>query len=184
MRITGGKYRGRRLVCPPGEIRPAMDKMRETVFAILGDLAGSNFLDLFAGSGSMAIEAAGRGACQVTLVERDKSKRKVLNRNLELVEEPTQVFFLPVERFVASAREAYDYIFVDAPFPYRHRTDLLGRIAVSRLVGPNSIVMFHYPSEDPMPENAGTLERTDLRIFGRSLVAFYSPCSKETELLL
>lgn len=184
MRITGGKYRGRRLVCPPGEIRPAMDKMREAIFAILGNLDGCSFLDLFAGSGSMAIEAAGRGASHITLVERDKSKRKVLNQNLELVEEHKRVFFLPVERFVASARDAYDYIFVDAPFPYRHRTDLLCRIAVSRLVGPTTLVMFHYPSEDPMPESAGTLERTDLRVFGRSLVGFYSPCSKETELLL
>ncbi len=184
MRITGGKYRGRRLVCPPGEIRPAMDKMRETIFAILGNLDGCSFLDLFAGSGSMAIEAAGRGASRVTLVERDKSKRKVVTQNLEIVEEPTQVFFLPVERFVAGAREEYDYIFVDAPFPYRHRADLLGRIVASRLVGPDTVVMFHYPAEDPMPENAGQVERTDLRIFGRSLVAFYRHCSKETELLL
>ncbi len=62
MRITGGFYKGRTVVCPPGVIRPAMDRMRESLFAILGDLTGTSFLDLYAGSGVVGIEAASRGA--------------------------------------------------------------------------------------------------------------------------
>jgi 16S rRNA (guanine966-N2)-methyltransferase len=51
MRITGGEYRGRIVKCPPGVIRPAMDRMRESLFSILGNLEGKSFLDIFSGSG-------------------------------------------------------------------------------------------------------------------------------------
>ena len=62
MRITGGTLCGRRIEMPDGIIRPAMDRMRESVFAILGDLSGRSFLDIFSGSGIIALEAASRGA--------------------------------------------------------------------------------------------------------------------------
>ena len=71
MRITGGELRGRIIKCPDGIIRPAMDKMRESVFSILGDLSGKSFLDLFSGSGTIAIEACSRGADFIELVEKD-----------------------------------------------------------------------------------------------------------------
>ena len=77
MRITGGIYRGRRIVCPPGIIRPAMDMMRESLFSILGPLEGMSFLDLFSGSGCVGIEAASRGASLVHLVEKDRQKREI-----------------------------------------------------------------------------------------------------------
>ena len=83
MRITGGLYSGRRIVCPPGVIRPAMDRMRESVFAALGDLSGESFLDLYSGSGIIAIEAASRGASMVHLVESDRRKMPVLKQNLK-----------------------------------------------------------------------------------------------------
>ena len=75
MRITGGAYCGRIIELPESsmEIRPAMDRMRESVFAILGDLTGLSFLDLFSGSGIIALEAASRGAHPVVCVERDRA---------------------------------------------------------------------------------------------------------------
>ena len=85
MRITGGRYSGRRITCPPGVIRPAMDRMRESVFAILGPLDGVSFLDLFSGSGVVGIEAASRGASRVVLVERDRKKRSAMEENARIV---------------------------------------------------------------------------------------------------
>ena len=76
MRITGGKLKGRIIKCPDGVIRPAMDRMRESVFAILGDLTGKSWLDLFSGSGTIAIEAVSRGASSVELCEKDRIKVK------------------------------------------------------------------------------------------------------------
>ena len=74
MRITGGTLKGRMIKGPDGIIRPAMDKMRESFFAILGGLEGKAFLDLFSGSGIIALEAASRGAERVVLCEKDKIK--------------------------------------------------------------------------------------------------------------
>ena len=78
MRITGGKLKGRIIECPDGIIRPAMDRMRESVFSILGDLTGKSWLDLFSGSGTIAIEAASRGANPIELCEKDKIKVNTL----------------------------------------------------------------------------------------------------------
>ena len=85
MRITGGKYCRRNVACPPGVIRPAMDRMRESLFSILGDLSGLSFLDLFSGSGCVAIEAASRGASPIHLVEMDRGKKETIEKNLSFV---------------------------------------------------------------------------------------------------
>ena len=81
MRITGGTLKGRIIECPDGIIRPAMDRMRESVFSILGDLTGKSWLDLFSGSGTIAIEAASRGATHIELCEKDKIKTPTLLKN-------------------------------------------------------------------------------------------------------
>ena len=84
MRITGGKYCGRKVIIPNGEleIRPAMDRMRESLFAILGPLDGVSFCDLFSGSGCVGLEAASRGAKLVHLVEMDRAKKAMNCRGL------------------------------------------------------------------------------------------------------
>ena len=84
MRITGGTLKGRTIPVPPGVIRPAMDRMRESVFAVLGDLSGSSFLDLFSGSGIIILEAASRGAVYLEAVEADRIKWKTLISNVSL----------------------------------------------------------------------------------------------------
>ena len=90
MRITGGKLKGRITQTPYGKmaIRPAMDKMRESVFAIIGpELEGKSFLDLFSGSGTIAIESVSHGAKNVTLCEMDRSKAKIVFDNVKMAEE-------------------------------------------------------------------------------------------------
>ena len=108
MRVTGGEYGGRRIDVPPGEIRPAMDRMRESVFSILGSALGSfegrGVLDLFSGSGSMALEALSRGARHAVLVERDRGKVKVVRQNFSYVEaERWKLVIAPVERYLKRA---------------------------------------------------------------------------------
>ncbi|MBB5225193.1 16S rRNA (guanine(966)-N(2))-methyltransferase RsmD [Treponema ruminis] len=178
MRITGGKLKGRVIKCPDGIIRPAMDRMRESVFAILGDLDGKSWLDLFSGSGTIAIEAVSRGSKEVQLCEKDKIKVKQVLENVSITEKELGVkigcHFMAVELFLKRCKDKFDYIFLDPPFPYKYRLDLLKIIEQRQLVKEGGFVMIHYPEEDALPEEIGTLTLKDKRIYGRSIVNFYS----------
>ena len=177
MRITGGELGGRRVKVPPGVIRPAMDRMRESLFSILGPLDGFAVLDLFSGSGIMALEAISRGATRVTLVERDRKKRPVIIENLELAGESgcsrPRLVIAPVESFVAREKGTYDLIYLDPPFRYRHKADLIRRIAVAGLLDEDGTLVIHYPAEDDLPDEIGGLTRHDERHYGRSTVRLY-----------
>lgn len=179
MRITGGKLKGRVIKCPDGIIRPAMDRMRESVFAILGDLDGKSWLDLFSGSGTIAIEAVSRGASEVQLCEKDKIKIKQVLENVSITEKELGVkigcHFMAVELFLKRCKDTFDYIFLDPPFPYKYRLELLKIIEKRSLVKEGGLVMIHYPEEDALPEEIASLKLTDKRVYGRSIVNFYSP---------
>ncbi len=172
MRIIGGDLAGRTVAVPPGEIRPIMDRMRESLFAILGDLHGTSFLDLFSGSAVVALEAYSRGARPVVAVEKDRGKRRVTGDNVAGLVPPVRLIFEPVERFVARGRTAFSTIYVDPPFAYAHRIDLLRRIGSSALVEAGTTVVIHVPRTDPVPDRVGALRVTDRRSFGGSLLAF------------
>ncbi|MBQ9206573.1 MAG: 16S rRNA (guanine(966)-N(2))-methyltransferase RsmD [Treponema sp.] len=177
MRITGGTLKGRVIKCPDGIIRPAMDRMRESVFAILGDLDGKSWLDLFSGSGTIAIEAVSRGSKEVQLCEKDKIKVKQVLENVSITEKELGVkidcHFMAVELFLKRCKDTFDYIFLDPPFPYKYRLDLLKTIEKRNLLKAGGFVMIHYPEEDALPEEIGTLVLKDKRIYGRSIVNFY-----------
>lgn len=177
MRITAGALRGRRVTVPPGIIRPAMDRMRESLFSILGPLEGTAFLDLFCGSGIMALEAVSRGVVRATLVERDRGKRRVIEQNLELARGTTcpepRLVLAPVERFVAREKRRYDTIYLDPPFAYRFKADLLRRIAAADLLEPDGRVLIHFPAGDDLPDALGAVTCEDERSYGRSTVRFY-----------
>ncbi len=173
MRITGGSLKGRSVRCPPGEIRPAMDRMRESLFAILGSIDGAHFLDLFSGSGVVALEACSRGATAVTAVERDRGKRSILEGNLALCAQKVEIYTAPVERYLLRAREPFDFIFCDPPFRYRYKTDLLAKIGASKACGPDTVVLIHHPRSEEVSENPGALRRTRVQLYGGSQVSFY-----------
>ena len=126
MRITGGKYGGRIVDVPKGslEIRPAMDRMRESVFAVLGDLTGLSFLDLFSGSGVIALEAASRGASPVACVEKDADKFKLLLHNVSIADDRIECKSMPVERFLLGNKKSFPIVFFDPLFLSRFRLNL------------------------------------------------------------
>lgn len=179
MRVTGGTLSGRRIACPPGEIRPAMDRMRESVFSILGDLTGRPFLDLFSGSGAIALEAWSRGARPVVMVERDRGKRRTIGENLADLDDPPHLRLEPVERFVQRNRTAFEIVFLDPPFAYPHKRDLLERLARSRSLAPGALVCIHAPGTEPLTDRiAGLLEREDRRSYGNSVVTFFRAAAR------
>jgi 16S rRNA (guanine(966)-N(2))-methyltransferase RsmD len=174
MRITGGVLCGRQVIVPPGEIRPAMDRMRESIFAILGDLSELSFLDLFSGSGIIALEAASRGAAYLEAVEKDPAKRAALLQNIALSPVRIQCRFQPVELYVQRARRAFDIIFCDPPFPYQWKTALVADIAGAPLMRDGSRLLLHRPRGDEV-ENAAIegLFLQERREYGRSIVDYF-----------
>jgi 16S rRNA (guanine(966)-N(2))-methyltransferase RsmD len=177
MRITGGVLGGRHVEVPGGSIRPSMDRMRESVFAKLGDISGRSFLDLFSGSGIIALEAASRGAAPVEAVEMDPLKRKTLLQNLSLSPCRIRCRFMAAELYIKRVKRQFDLIFCDPPFPYRFKGDLIRAISASPLMAPGSRLLIHHPRGDPAMEIPGGLPGglvlEDSREYGRSAVDFF-----------
>ena len=176
MRITGGKYLRRKIICPPGVIRPAMDRMRESLFAILGDLSGLSFLDLFSGSGIVAIEAASRGADRIDLVEMDRGKKTTIEKNLSFVEEEKRLYMTDVMRFISTCPNSYSIVYADPPFNMEDKIGMSRKIALSPLVKSEGLYIIHIPSEEDClwpDELEGKLFLTDNRKYGRSMLRFY-----------
>jgi 16S rRNA (guanine966-N2)-methyltransferase len=134
MRIIAGTHGGRELIAPKGRAtRPTSDRVREALFSILGDVGDLRVLDLFAGSGALAIEALSRGAAQATLVDSAAPAVAAIRRNLEALRMDAEVVRQPALRFLeAASRDArqYDLVFLDPP--YRHAS-ALGRELTSAL---------------------------------------------------
>lgn len=176
MRITGGSLKGRVIACPEGIIRPAMDRMRESVFAILGDLGGKSFLDLFSGSGTIALEAVSRGAGTVHLCEKDRIKIPTILENVRIAEEAgvrIHCHFMAAELFLRRCRLSFDFIFLDPPFPYKFHADLVAAAARRALLAEGGTILVHRPQEHAMPERVDALCLSDRRTYGRSVVDFY-----------
>lgn len=174
MRITGGKYRGRTVYCPPGVIRPAMDRMRTSLFSILGPLDGLSFLDLFSGSGLVGLEAASRGASPVDLVEKDFGKKAVIQRNLSWVEESVKLHLADVKVFLKRADRRWNVVYADPPFPMEGKLEVLQLVGERGLLEPGGSLLLHYPGEESFPEAVGSLVQYDHREYGRSHVVFYT----------
>ena len=181
MRITGGSLGGRKVDVPRGneEIRPSMDRMRESVFACLGDITGLSFLDIFTGSGVIALEAASRGAAVIEAVEQDVQKRKILLQNVSISPVRINCRFMPAELYIKRSKTSFDIIFLDPPFPYQFKWELIANIANSALVKEKTRILIHRPRQDYLKENIPNLTKTDSREYGRSIVDFFM---KETSL--
>jgi 16S rRNA (guanine(966)-N(2))-methyltransferase RsmD len=175
MRITGGALRGRTVECPPGTIRPAMDRMRESMFALLGDLTGVSFLDLFSGSGLVGLEAYSRGARPVVLVEKDRGKRHVILENIAGLDEAPTLVVEPVERYIARNRTAFSIVYLDPPFDYRFKSDLMSRVSRSRSIGPGSRVLIHAPKRERLSEEYGALRVDTRKEYGGSHLWVFGP---------
>ena len=173
MRITGGNYRGRTITCPKGIIRPAMDRMRESLFSILGDISECSFLDLFSGSGCVGIEATSRGAEPVILVEKDFKKKPVVIKNMSFVEEEISLKMMSAEKYMSICNRKFDLIYMDPPFPMGGKIKLIERASKEGILEDEGTLIIHYPSEEKWPDKVGDFTVIDRRVYGRSILLFF-----------
>ncbi|MBA2338363.1 MAG: 16S rRNA (guanine(966)-N(2))-methyltransferase RsmD [Acidimicrobiia bacterium] len=171
MRIIAGVARGRRLLGPRGgTTRPFPDRVKEALFSSLGDVVvDAVVLDLFAGTGSLGLEALSRGAGAVTFVERDRSALAVLRENIARVGLGGTVVAADVGRFLAHPGGAYHLAFVDPP--YDQPLPSVARIleGLEPAVTDGGVVVVHRRrgEEPPLPDS---LVLTDRRRYGQAEV--------------
>ncbi|HEY2258470.1 MAG TPA: 16S rRNA (guanine(966)-N(2))-methyltransferase RsmD [Solirubrobacteraceae bacterium] len=174
MRVIGGTYGGRELVAPRGRrTRPTSDRVREALFSILGDVGGERVLDLFAGSGALAIEALSRGAAEATLVDSAHPAGEAIRRNLGRLGIEAEVVRQPALRFLQHARgiaRQYDLVFIDPPY---RLASTLGReltAALAPVLSADARVVAESDRHRPLQLE---LELLDERRYGDTLIQIY-----------
>lgn len=178
LRISGGALRGRAVAVPPGA-RPTEGRVREALFSIWGDrLPGARFLDLFAGSGAVGIEAASRGAARVLCLEDDTRAVRTLRANIkELGGEEGQIAAwrvpLPrgLSRLVEQGEPAFDLIFADPPYAFTDYQELLRRLAP--LLADDGEAAVEHSARAPLAEEVAGLTRESERRYGETALSFY-----------
>ncbi|HEV2289088.1 MAG TPA: 16S rRNA (guanine(966)-N(2))-methyltransferase RsmD [Candidatus Acidoferrales bacterium] len=181
MRVIAGKFKSRRLHPPRGiALRPTSDRLRETLFNILGPtVEGSLFVDVFAGTGAVGIEAISRGAEQVIFIEKNTSAAELIRENLKSLRIVGGVAVLPFEvirglKQLAAQRILADLIFLDPPYAqpadYLH---VLEFISESHLLAPGGLLIAEHARKMELPEKLEKLERSRLVEQGDSALSFY-----------
>ena len=155
-----------------------MDRMRESLFSILGDLSGASFLDLFSGSGILGVEAASRGAAPVLLVEKDPRKKTVILKNISFVEPPIELVIAPVERFLRTNQRPWDIVFLDPPFAAEGKGAVLDAAGAPPHLAPEGLAILHLHSAEKLATDRPGLELADRRAYGQSVLLFFRPRKK------
>jgi 16S rRNA (guanine966-N2)-methyltransferase len=178
VRVIAGRYGGRTLEAPRGRAtRPTSDRVREALFSILGDVAGvggARVLDLYAGSGALAIEALSRGAAEATLVDTSRAAVETIAGNLRRLSIDAEVVREDALRFCGRASRAarqYDLVFLDPP--YRHGS-ALGRqltTALAPLLADGARVVAESDRRSPLGVELPAL---DERRYGDTLIQIYA----------
>jgi 16S rRNA (guanine966-N2)-methyltransferase len=181
MRIVGGALKNRKLRAPLGfKVRPTSEKVREALFDMLkNEIEGARFLDLYAGTGAVGIEAASRGAIKVTFVEIKNSVIKVLRGNLEscnLLDMASIIHFDVIDtiRSLNNRQRLFDIIFLDPPYEGEILVDTLIALAKFPIVEKNTTIVTQSFFKTVVPEIDG-LQRTRRERYGETLLTFFEP---------
>jgi len=182
MRITGGAARGRPLRAPRGlRVRPTADKVRAAIFNILAtrtDIAGQRWLDLFAGSGALGLDALSRGAAHVTFIDESRESCGFVRENAErsgfagCVE--IRRMALPAGLRRLRVGERFDGAFVDPPYRRGLADQTLGELGDGSLLTPAAWVVAEHEAREALAERYGGLSLRDSRRYGSTGISLYA----------
>lgn len=178
MRIIGGQARGRTLVAPAGErTRPTQDYVRESLFNILReDVPGARVLDLFAGTGALALEALSRGAAYAVLVDSDRAACACIRSNMERVRavERCRMLFCDYRqaiRRLGEQGERFDLVFIDPPYRMENTGEICAALYESGLLLPDCLLAVEHKDTSP-PRLDGRFAVVDRRSYGETRITF------------
>ena len=189
MRIITGKAKGIRLVTLEGETtRPTAERVKEAVFSMLQfDIEGRRVLDLFAGSGQMALEAVSRGAREAVLIDKSREAISVINKNIAKtkLDDECKVFCMDWSDYVRRfGSEKFDIVFLDPPYASSHLREALLRMHEHRVVKDTGIVVCESENEELFSVSGdleGKYEIIKQNGYGRVKIALLRPIFSEEE---
>lgn len=185
MRVIAGTYRSRVLKSLKGlALRPTSDYLRETLFNVLGpSVSGSRFIDLFAGTGAVGIEALSRGAAEVVFIENHAAAATLIRRNLESLDVRSGALILPLDAIKGLEKLAalhkpedppFDFIFIDPPYAAANDYDRVLRfLGDATFLSANSLVIAEHSRKASLPEGIGSLHRARVLTQGDAALSFY-----------
>jgi 16S rRNA (guanine966-N2)-methyltransferase len=181
MRVIGGKFGSRRLKAPGIlRLRPTSDRLRETLFNVLGPaIEDCLFIDLYAGTGAIGIEAVSRGAKEVIFVEKHTATARLLRQNLDSLGIAGGVELIAADALdglkkIAARHLVADFIFLDPPYEQTGEYEkVLEFIDGSHLLAPACRVVVEHSVKLELPERLGRIERARLLEQGDAALSFY-----------
>ncbi|MBN1547079.1 MAG: 16S rRNA (guanine(966)-N(2))-methyltransferase RsmD [Syntrophaceae bacterium] len=185
MRIVGGTKKGFPIRRPnAADVRPTTDQIKESIFNILRSLEGRSFLDLFAGTGSVGLEALSRGARRAVFVERNTALARSIKEHVKQMqfERQAEVISLEMKKALAlllDRNEVYDYIFIDPPYQRGLVEETLSKIYETGLVGKETIIIVQHSKRELVNWNEKSFSIADRRQYGDSVLTFLK-INKET----
>jgi 16S rRNA (guanine966-N2)-methyltransferase len=177
MRIIGGEAKGRRLGAPKGcRIRPTADRIKEALFNLLQPISGKSFLDLYAGSGSVGLEALSRGVARVVFIEKNPALVHLINKNLQECgfDAPFATLAMDVRhglKQLANRQAQFDILFADPPYEKMLIDETIRLIGESSLVSGNGLIVLQHSFREPI-HNANSFELFDQRRYGDTILSF------------
>jgi 16S rRNA (guanine(966)-N(2))-methyltransferase RsmD len=190
MRVIAGTQKGRRLHGPRNHgLRPTSDRVKEALFSILGSrVAGSRFLDLYAGTGAIGIEALSRGAERVTFVEPDQAALRVLRANLAQcgLEDSADIQMCSAGSFLkrrAQAPARYDLVFADPPYQDDHVDTLRSALAGTAAIATGALIVLEHSSKTAVPATRGRLILLKQYKYGDTTLSVFEATAQEAPAL-
>lgn len=174
MNITGGKFNGRKITTvKSNDVRPTSSKVRSSIFNMLNSMdinfGEAIFLDLFAGSGIMGLEALSRGAKKAVFVEENSNTLKLIKQNLIKFDTNFETFNMDALRFLDRTQDKFDIIFIDPPYMAGLYDSVIEKILQKNLLNKDGILILEAPiGYTPSPDITVIKEKT----YGKTKIYF------------
>lgn len=180
MRIIAGKARGRKLIPPATmETRPTLDRVKEAMFSIIqGYIPDAVAIDVFAGTGSLGLEAASRGAKEVYLIDKSSStfpllKQNIENLKLENICTPLNMDSYEALKMLNKKGIVFDIIFIDPPYCKEMIPEAMKIIKANNMLGENGIIVTKIDSIEEIYDGYKDIKLIQSRKYGNTTVCFY-----------
>lgn len=180
MRVIAGSAKGHRLTSVKGQhTRPTLDRVKESLFSVLAPhLDGADVLDLFSGSGSLAIEALSRGAASAVCVERSRTAVRVIHKNLAQTRLAPKAEVWPIDtraaiKRLANAKRQFDLVFADPPYHAGMAVQAVNDCASSGIVKVSGLLVVEHGFEEELETSAENLVLIRALKYGDTRVSIY-----------